>query len=52
MEVMGRRGRNVSSYWMTLRKRERVLDMERGRSHCVGNWQWKGYRPVIRDAAE
>ena len=22
MEVMGRRGRNVSSYWMTLRKRE------------------------------
>jgi hypothetical protein len=38
IEVTGRRGRRLSSYWMTLRKR-RILEIERGstRSHCVGN---------------
>ena len=34
---------DVSSYWMTLRKRE---DLEFGRgskgSECLGNWLWKG----------
>jgi hypothetical protein len=34
---------DLSNYWMTIRKRERVLEIEGGntRSHSVENWLWK-----------
>jgi len=34
---------DVSSYWMTLRKRERMLEIRRGstRSHIMENSLWK-----------
>jgi hypothetical protein len=39
MEVAGRRGRSISSYWMTLGKYI-ILEIERRstRSHSVENW--------------
>jgi hypothetical protein len=53
IEVRERRGKDVSSYWMMLRKEENI-----------GNWKWKldrtvwrigfgrGYGPVVRLARE
>jgi hypothetical protein len=43
IEVMGRREEDVSSYWMTLRKKKRIQEIERGsaRSHSTENWLWE-----------
>jgi len=42
IEVTGRRGKNVGSYWLTLRNEE-VLSFEGGSSrlHCVESSLWK-----------
>ena len=43
---------DVSSYWMTLRKRS-VLEFERERtwSHCMENWFWKGLQAWSKAAS-
>jgi hypothetical protein len=44
-KIQGEKGweEDVSSYWMTLRKRERMLEIRRGstRSHIMENSLWK-----------
>jgi hypothetical protein len=45
IEMMGREGEDVSSYWTTLGK-NKILEIERGstRSHSVENSLWKRLR--------
>jgi hypothetical protein len=38
----------LSSHWMTLSKTEDIGWRGSTRSHCLENWQWRGYRPFPR----
>jgi len=54
IEITGRRGRRSKQLLCGLKRNDRVLEIERGRTRpsCVEIWLWKSYGPVVRQAVK